>query len=726
MPREKNKTPKARPNASGKNKLGVVYDARMTRHQDPVDPSHPEQPARISRIFEELTEKGLLDDDSIVRLPVHPAAKEDLLSVHTNDWVATCLECSSPSTTTPKDGGATEQGKVPGSPPPPPPPSLAQLLFMSQRFDSVFMNQASIDCALLSAGATVEVTTRVVKGDCRNGIAVVRPPGHHAEAHCAKGFCFFNNVAVACAVATRSLGVKRVLVVDWDVHHGNGTQHMFEDDPSVLFFSVHRHDQASFYPNSVDGDPSMCGAGRGKGFNANVAWNSDEKGGGGGFGDADYLYAWEKVLLPLAKAFQPELTVISAGFDAARGDPLGGCDLTPQGYAHLTKQVMEVSPEGKVVLVLEGGYNLDAISSSFAECVRVLKAPTEAAKKKCPALPLPKANTGREEKGGGASEEEQHHLPLAYGGPLIPCPAARRAVRLTCRHLAPFWGGSCLSVGGKMSAATGVGKMGNQGGDNGEKGGGGGTKREEVAYATKPVLIGPGVFGRAWALCFNGQKFSGRLHRFSGGGRRGRRRRMGGPWVQKMSFRAASLTDSRGKKKRLQANDDDDDSLASEEANGNSISGSDSSPDSSFEDGDGGKEGREISEEEERKVGNGSGGGFNFNFDLPPGVELVNSTDSFTPFSTTNGVGDGALSGSEDTSDFEDEDEEAYWAEYFKEEGGNVEHSTENNADHDDDDNTRSPLGLKSKSKKRKGESHSVSIGGSAKSAEFRKKKKKQ
>jgi len=142
--------------------------------------------------------------------------------------------------------------------------------------------------------------------------------------------------------------VKRVLVVDWDVHHGNGTQHMFEDDPSVLFFSVHRHDQASFYPNSVDGDPSMCGAGRGKGFNANVAWNSDEKGGGGGFGDADYLYAWEKVLLPLAKAFQPELTVISAGFDAARGDPLGGCDLTPQGYAHLTKQVMEVSPEGKV------------------------------------------------------------------------------------------------------------------------------------------------------------------------------------------------------------------------------------------------------------------------------------------------------------------------------------------------------------------------------------------
>lgn len=114
----------------------------------------------------------------------------------------------------------------------------------------------SVACARLSAGATVDLTLRVLRGECRNGAAIVRPPGHHAEAHCAKGFCFFNNVAVAAAVAKKN-GAKKILIVDWDVHHGNGTQHMFEDDPGVFYFSTHRHDFGKFYPCSPDGDANM-------------------------------------------------------------------------------------------------------------------------------------------------------------------------------------------------------------------------------------------------------------------------------------------------------------------------------------------------------------------------------------------------------------------------------------------------------------------------------------
>jgi len=193
MPKVKAKPRKANASTSS-NKLGVVYDERMTSHQDPVDPKHPEQPARISRIFEELTEQGLLNDDSVTRVPVNPATTKDLLTVHTNDWVATCIECASPSSSafaaspTTTDAEDSEDSDTAVTTP----PSLAELIVMSQRFDSVFMNQASIDCALLSAGGTIEVTKKVVQGECRNGVAIVRPPGHHAEAHCAKGFCFFN------------------------------------------------------------------------------------------------------------------------------------------------------------------------------------------------------------------------------------------------------------------------------------------------------------------------------------------------------------------------------------------------------------------------------------------------------------------------------------------------------------------------------------------------------
>jgi histone deacetylase 6 len=189
MPREKQApTRVARHSTISDDRIGIVYDEKMAEHEDPVDPSHPEQPARISSIFSQLAKDGLLDSTKALNVEAPSAHDADLLTVHTRDWLATCHECNEST--------------------------LPELIFKSRRFDSVFMNEASLECAKLSAGGTVELTKRVLRGECRHGAAIVRPPGHHAEAHCAKGFCFFNNVAVAAAVARRE-GCPRVLIVDW-------------------------------------------------------------------------------------------------------------------------------------------------------------------------------------------------------------------------------------------------------------------------------------------------------------------------------------------------------------------------------------------------------------------------------------------------------------------------------------------------------------------------------
>mmetsp|Transcript_95036 Transcript_95036/g.271757 ORF Transcript_95036/g.271757 Transcript_95036/m.271757 type:complete len:299 (+) Transcript_95036:170-1066(+) len=245
-------------------KPGLVYDERMMAHEDTTDPDHPEQPARISACFEELQRAGLVD--GCKRFPVRNAMAFELESVHTPSWIQK----------------ATALGQEP----------IDTLVEEAERHDSIFLNTSTADCALMSAGATLEVTERVVRGECTNGVAIVRPPGHHAEAHCCKGFCFFNNVAVAAAVARKQWGVERVLIVDWDVHHGNGTQHMFENDPSVLYFSTHRYDRGKFYPHSTDASPEQIGAGKGAGYNVNVAWERH------GMGDADYLHAWQRILIP--------------------------------------------------------------------------------------------------------------------------------------------------------------------------------------------------------------------------------------------------------------------------------------------------------------------------------------------------------------------------------------------------------------------------------------------
>uniref|UniRef100_A0A8C8SWZ3 Protein deacetylase HDAC6 n=1 Tax=Pelusios castaneus TaxID=367368 RepID=A0A8C8SWZ3_9SAUR len=234
------------------------------------------------------------------------------------------------------------------------------------QYNSIYICASSYECARLAAGSVFNAVQAVLEGEVRNAVAIVRPPGHHAESDAACGFCFFNSVALAARFAQRLVGrPMRVMILDWDVHHGNGTQHMFEEDPSVLYVSLHRYDHGSFFPSSEDADADRVGQGPGRGFTLNVPWNGPR------MGDSEYLAAFHRLILPVAYQFDPELVLVSAGFDAARGDPLGGCLVSPECYAHMTHLLLGLAT-GRVVLVLEGGYNLVSISESMTMCTRTL------------------------------------------------------------------------------------------------------------------------------------------------------------------------------------------------------------------------------------------------------------------------------------------------------------------------------------------------------------------
>nr|KAF6435552.1 histone deacetylase 6 [Rousettus aegyptiacus] len=319
-------------------RTGLVYDQQMMGHYNLWDNHHPEMPQRVSQIMCRLEELGL--SRRCLTLPARPATDAELLTCHSAEYVHRLR--------------ATEKMKP------------RELHRESANFDSIYICPSTFACAKLAAGSTCCLVEAVLAGEVLNGVAVVRPPGHHAEQDAACGFCFFNSVAVAARHAQAISGhALRILIVDWDVHHGNGTQHIFEEDPSILYISLHRYDHGTFFPMGDEGASNQVGWAAGMGFTVNVAWNGPR------MGDAEYLAAWHRVVLPIAYEFNPELVLVSAGFDAARGDPLGGCQVSPEGYAHLTHLLMGLA-SGRIILILEGGYNLTSISESMAACTRTL------------------------------------------------------------------------------------------------------------------------------------------------------------------------------------------------------------------------------------------------------------------------------------------------------------------------------------------------------------------
>ncbi|CAI9281499.1 unnamed protein product [Lactuca saligna] len=327
--------------ASGElRRVGLVYDERMCKHSTPTGEPHPENPDRIRAIWNKLMSAKI--PQRCVVFDAKEVEDKYIAAVHTSNHINLIKTISSKKLASQRDR-------------------------IAAKLNSIYFNEGSSESAYLAAGSVLDVAAKVAKGELNSAFAIVRPPGHHAEENEPMGFCLFNNIAIATSflLNQKELGINKILIVDWDVHHGNGTQKTFYKDSQVLFFSVHRDEYGTFYPCGDDGSYAMKGEGKGEGYNINVPWEN------GKCGDADYIAAWNHILIPVAREFKPDIILVSAGFDAAIGDPLGGCRITPHGFAILLKKLMEFS-NGKIVMALEGGYNLNSIANSVLSCVQVL------------------------------------------------------------------------------------------------------------------------------------------------------------------------------------------------------------------------------------------------------------------------------------------------------------------------------------------------------------------
>ncbi|XP_076015398.1 histone deacetylase 7 [Genypterus blacodes] len=339
---------------------GLVYDSQMLKHQCTCgdNSSHPEHAGRIQSIWSRLQERGLRGQCESIR--GRKATLEELQSVHTERHVLLYG-------TNPLNRLKLDNRKLAGI--------LSQRMFVMLPCggvgvdnDTIWNESHTSTASRMAAGSVVELAFRVAKGELKNGFAVVRPPGHHADPSNPMGFCYFNSVAIAAKQLQHKLSVSKVLIVDWDVHHGNGTQEIFYSDPSVLYISLHRYDDGNFFPGS--GSPAEVGSGAGEGFNVNVAWT-------GGLeppmGDAEYIAAFRSVVMPIAQEFSPDVVLVSAGFDAAEGNPapLGGYKVSAKCFSFLTRQLMSLAG-GRVILALEGGHDLTAICDASEASVSAL------------------------------------------------------------------------------------------------------------------------------------------------------------------------------------------------------------------------------------------------------------------------------------------------------------------------------------------------------------------
>lgn len=317
----------------------LIYDEEMTKYKLLwVDPACKiEVPERLVVSYEALVRTGL--SDRCVSVPAREASDAEILLVHSEEYLEAVKKT--------------------------PYMTLEDLKEFTLQYGDVYFHPNIYYCAKLAAGSALQLVDSVMTGKVRNGMALVRPPGHHSMRSAANGFCVFNNVAIAARYAQQKHGVKRVLVVDWDIHHGQGVQYCFEDDPNVLYFSWHRYEHQKFWPHLRESDYDSVGKKSGAGFNVNVPWNKV------GMENSDYLSVFCHILLPVAYEFCPDLVLVCAGFDSAIGDPEGEMCATPEIFAHLTHLLMNLAG-GKLCAVLEGGYNLTSLAQSVCQTVQTL------------------------------------------------------------------------------------------------------------------------------------------------------------------------------------------------------------------------------------------------------------------------------------------------------------------------------------------------------------------
>jgi acetoin utilization deacetylase AcuC-like enzyme len=300
------------------NKTGYVSDPFYLRHE--TEP-HPENPGRLTAIQNQLESSEFYNN--LIPIQPHKATEEEIALVHDSGYVESV-----------KQSCADDVRNLDAD---------------------TIISPDSYDAALLSAGAGMTAIDQIITGSIQNAFCAVRPPGHHAEQDHAMGFCLFNNVAIAARYAQKAKGLNNIFIFDWDVHHGNGTQHSFYNDPSVYYCSMHQY---PFYPGT--GAIEETGTGDGLGTTLNLPMDAYSE-------DEDYISALENKLIPEIQRYQPDLIIISAGFDAHKNDPLAQIQLTTDCFGQMTKMVMEVATDvcdGRLLSMLEGGYDYDALSNS--------------------------------------------------------------------------------------------------------------------------------------------------------------------------------------------------------------------------------------------------------------------------------------------------------------------------------------------------------------------------
>jgi acetoin utilization deacetylase AcuC-like enzyme len=308
-------------------KTGIVKDWRYVEHN--MGDAHPESPERIRAIYEMLEKEKSLA--SLVVIPPRPATEKEIALIHTQEYVEQIKETAG-----------------------------RERVYLDPDTST---SPRSYEVALLAAGGLLEAADWIMARKVGNAFALVRPPGHHAEASQAKGFCIFNNIAIAAQYLVEKWGLRRILIVDWDLHHGNGTQNAFYSRDDILFFSTH---QFPHYPGT--GHWSEVGDKKGKGFTVNVPLAPGKT-------DDDFLFIYQKLLSPIAAAFKPEFILVSAGFDIFAGDPLGGMEVSVKGFGAMAGELIKMAHltvQDRLLLTLEGGYNLFGLQDGVRSVVQAL------------------------------------------------------------------------------------------------------------------------------------------------------------------------------------------------------------------------------------------------------------------------------------------------------------------------------------------------------------------